>query len=66
MIRVGDDIQVPWREGITVRELLGEVPDGPDCAAVRVNGRIVARPLYARTPVPDGAQVYLVPMIAGG
>lgn len=66
MILVGDDIQIPWRPGITVMELLDEVPDGPDCAAVRVNGRIVARPLFARTPVPDGAQVHLVPMIVGG
>jgi len=66
MIRVGDEIELSWREGLTVEDLLRDVPDGPHCAAVRVNGRIVARPLYTRTLVPDGAQVHLVPMIAGG
>lgn len=66
MIRVGDKIQIPWRAGITVQDILDRVPEGRDCAAVRVNGRIVARPRFAQTPVPDGAQVFLVPMIAGG
>jgi sulfur carrier protein ThiS len=66
MIRVGDHIQIPWRAGITVSEVLDRVPDGHECAAVRVNGRIVARPRFVLTPVPDGARIDLVPMIAGG
>ena len=66
MIRVGDDIQIPWQAGMTVMDLLDRVPDGHDCAAVRVNGRIVARPHFARTAVPEGARVFLVPMIVGG
>jgi sulfur carrier protein ThiS len=66
MVRVGDRLEIPWHAGMTVGEVVDRVPEGRDCAAVRVNGRIVARPNFLRTPVPDGAQVYLVPMIAGG
>ena len=66
MIRVGDHLEIPWRADITVEDLLDRVPEGRDCAAVRVNGRIVARPRFGQTPVPNGAQVHLVPMIAGG
>jgi thiamine biosynthesis protein ThiS len=66
MITVGDQMQIPWRAGMTVQDLLGQVPEGHDCAAVRVNGRVVARPRFDDTPVPDGAQIYLVPMIVGG
>jgi sulfur carrier protein ThiS len=66
MITIGDNIEIAWRAGITVGEILDRVPDGRDCAAVRVNGRIVARPRFAFTTVPDGASIDLVPMIAGG
>ena len=66
MIIVGDQIRIPWQAGITVQDILDRVPDGRDCAAVRVNGRIVARPRFGQTAVPEGARVHLVPMIAGG
>jgi len=66
MVRVGDGLEIPWHPGMTVSELLDRVPEGRDCAAVRVNGRIAARPDFHRTLVPDGARVHLVPMIAGG
>ncbi|MDD2603412.1 MAG: MoaD/ThiS family protein [Desulfobacterales bacterium] len=66
MVRIGDELEISWTEGMTVGDLVDRVPGGRDCAAVRVNGRIVARPNFHRTPVPDGAQVYLVPMIVGG
>jgi len=66
MVRVGDRLEIPWYSGMTVGELLDRVPEGRECAAVRVNGRIVARPNFHHTPVPEGAQVHLVPMIAGG
>ncbi len=66
MIIVGDQIQIPWQAGITVKDILDRVPEGQDCAAVRVNGRIVARPRFDQTTVPDEATVHLVPMIAGG
>lgn len=66
MVRIGDRLEISWHAGMTVADVVDRVPEGRDCAAVRVNGRIVARPNFHRTPVPDGAQVHLVPMIAGG
>ncbi len=66
MIRVGDEMQIPWRPGITVDEVLDLVPGGHDCAALRINGRILARPRFPLTPVPDEARIDLIPMIAGG
>jgi sulfur carrier protein ThiS len=35
-------------------------------AVVRLNGRLVSRPNFALTLVPDHAQVDLLPVIAGG
>jgi thiamine biosynthesis protein ThiS len=66
MVRIGDRLEISWTEGMTVADLVDRVPEGRDCAAVRVNGRIVARPNFHRTPVPDGARVHMVPMIVGG
>jgi sulfur carrier protein ThiS len=66
MVRVGDRLEISGFEGMTVGDLVDRVPGGHACPAVRVNGRIVARPNFHRTPVPDGARVHHVPMIAGG
>ncbi len=65
MIHVGDK-QVTWREGLTVEKLLEALDKGDFYAVVRVNGKLVSRPKFARTPVPDGSRVELIPMVAGG
>ncbi|MEJ5357513.1 MAG: sulfur carrier protein ThiS [Desulfobacterales bacterium] len=65
MIRVGGK-EHPWREGLTVAELLSELGRAEDTPVVRVNDTYVSRPRFAATPIPDGAEVFLVPMIAGG
>ncbi len=65
MIVVGDK-KIPWDEGMTVSRLLGEVDDSGQCAVVRINGKVVCRPNFDKTPVPDDADVILIPMIAGG
>ncbi|MBW2094258.1 MAG: sulfur carrier protein ThiS [Deltaproteobacteria bacterium] len=64
MIRV-DGRQVPWHEGMTVSTLLAEV-DAHFYAVVRLNGKLVSRPNFETTLVPDNAEVILLPMIAGG
>jgi len=33
---------------------------------VRINGKLVSRPNFGETPVPDQARINLIPMIAGG
>ena len=65
MITLGDEKR-PWSEGMTVADLLSEIEDGNTYAVVRVNEDYVSRPNFGNTLIPDGAQIYLIPMIAGG
>ncbi len=61
-----DEREFPWREGMTVSQLLGEVDKSGQCAVARINGKVVCRPNFEKTPVPDESEVILLPMIAGG
>ncbi len=65
MIKVKDR-KIPWREGMTVADVLSEIGDPYPYAVVRVNEKSVSRPDFERTTVPDGAEVYPIPMVAGG
>jgi thiamine biosynthesis protein ThiS len=65
MVTVGDQ-EFPWQEGLTVNTLLARLTDGHIYAVVKLNGKLVSRPHFNITPVPDGARVTLIPMIAGG
>jgi len=64
VIRVGGK-EHPWRPGLTVAALLAEL-SGPECPVVRIDQTYVSRPHFDHTLVPDGADVFLIPMIAGG
>jgi len=57
---------MPWREGLTVAALLAELKDGHIYAVVKLDGKLVSRPNFETTPVPDGARLTPIPMIAGG
>lgn len=61
-----DGKQVPWQPGINVEQLLKHVDRPQQYAVVRLNGKLVSRPIFNTTPVPDNAEVVLIPMIAGG
>ncbi len=65
MIAIGEQ-KISWKEGMTVSLLLEEVDESGQCAVVRINGKVVCRPNFEKTPVPDEAEVILIPMIAGG
>ncbi|MFZ7111583.1 MAG: sulfur carrier protein ThiS [Desulfatiglandales bacterium] len=65
MIRVKDK-KIPWQEGMTVADLIRTVGDPYPYAVVSINGETVSLPNFERTPVPDNAEVILIPMIAGG
>jgi thiamine biosynthesis protein ThiS len=65
VIRIGDK-QITWHEGMTVSTLLAGLKDAGFCAVVRMNGKIVSRPHFDITPVPDDSEVILIPMVAGG
>jgi thiamine biosynthesis protein ThiS len=65
MIKVGKK-DLPWREGMTVADLLKELGDPYPYAAVRINDKTVSKPNFDETLVPDNSEVFLIPMIAGG
>lgn len=65
MIRVNGR-EYPWREGLTIADLLEEMGDPYPYAVVRVNERRVSRPHFQTTFIPDGAEIYLIPLVAGG
>ena len=61
-----DGEQMPWQKGMTVSHLLQEIADAHQYAVIRVNGRYVSRPSFDTHVIPDNAEIYLIPMIAGG
>ena len=65
MIEVGGK-QMPWHKGMTVSDLLDALNDPHPYAVVRINEQYVTRPNFDSTSVPDEAEVFLIPMIAGG
>ena len=65
MIRVGER-QVEWHDQMTVSDLLSALGETYEYAVVRIDDRVVSRPNFHCTLVPDGCQVYLIPLVAGG
>ncbi len=61
-----DGVDIDWREGMTVADLLEEMGDGHDCPVVRLNGTFVARHDFHKAPVPDDTEIHLLHLIAGG
>ena len=65
MIRIGDK-EISWKEGLTVDHIIRELNDPYAYAVVRVNGKLVSKPNFEKTTVPDNAQIFLIPLVAGG
>ena len=65
MIKVADHT-IDWHEGMTISDLLIEINDPHPYAVVRINQSYVSRPNFDKTIIPDDAEVYLIPMVAGG
>ena len=55
-----------WWKGMTVAALLTQIDNSGYCAVVRLNDRYVSRPNFETTLIPDHAEIFLLPMIAGG
>ncbi len=66
MIRVNDKFEVEWEEGMTVARLLERLRFTYPLVIVTVAGVLVPREAYARYEVPDGCEVRVVHMTAGG
>ena len=58
--------KLAWREGMTIADVLHELGDSHPYAVVRINETYITRPNFEKTPVPDGSEVFLIPMVAGG
>ena len=65
MIRVREK-DFPWREGITVSDLLKDLGDPYPYPVVRIDQKTVTRPYFDETLIPDGSEVFLISTIAGG
>jgi thiamine biosynthesis protein ThiS len=65
MIKVADHT-VDWHAGMTISDLLIEINDPHPYAVVRIDQTYVSRPNFDKTIIPDNAEVYLIPMVAGG
>ncbi len=61
-----DGEQRPWQSNMAVSQLLQEIADAHQYAVIKVNGRYVSRPNFDTYIIPDNAEIYLIPMIAGG
>ncbi len=57
---------VAWHEGMTIIDLLNEIKDSHPYPVVRIDDKYVSRPNFDKTIIPDDAEVFLIPMIAGG
>ena len=51
---------------MTVTELLKGLSGRHDYAVIRVNDKYVSKPHFDEFLIPDGADIYLIPMIVGG
>jgi thiamine biosynthesis protein ThiS len=58
--------KIPWRQGMTVSDLLKDLDDSYTYIFVRINDKQVSSPNFDNTLIPDNSEVFLVPMVAGG
>jgi sulfur carrier protein len=66
MVRVNDKHELPWREGMTVSDVLHAVDYSYHQIIVRVNGELVRKASYDTYEVPDGADIKAIHLIGGG
>ncbi len=66
MITVNKRHTLPWRAGMTVRDVLTAMNYTFPQIIVVINGDVVRHDAYDTTPIPDNADVRVVHMIAGG
>ena len=66
MVKVNGEFDLEWEEGMTVRRLLEKMKFTFPMLVVSINGQIVLRDDWDTTLVPDGADVKVLHMVAGG
>lgn len=64
-VKIGDK-HIPWQEGMTVGDMLEIIGDKSFYPVVRVDKEYVPNHEFNKVLVTDGAEIFLIPMIAGG
>jgi sulfur carrier protein len=57
---------VPWRRGMTVSDLLAEMRFTFRLVIVTIDGTRVPHDAFEVTPIPNGADVRVIHLMAGG
>ncbi|MCP4745199.1 MAG: MoaD/ThiS family protein [Desulfobacteraceae bacterium] len=60
------DQRLAWHPGMTLDQVLDALEKGHLYAVVRVNGKLISKPFFAVTKVPDESIIEPLPLIAGG
>ena len=66
MIRVNDRDEIEWEEGMTVSALLERFRYTFPHIIVKIDGQVIRREEYPTRAIPDGADVRVIHLIAGG
>jgi sulfur carrier protein len=66
MIRVNNRDEMAWEEGLTVFALLERFRYTFPHIIVKIEGRVVPPVDYSTRVIPDGANVQVIHLIAGG
>ncbi|MDY6874911.1 MAG: sulfur carrier protein ThiS [Chloroflexota bacterium] len=66
MIRVNDRDELEWEQGLTVSTLLARFNYTFPHIIVSINGEVIPREEYPARTIPDGADVRVIHLVAGG
>lgn len=66
MITVNRRHKLPWQEGMTVEDVLARMAYTYPRIIVRINDVLIPHDAYAETILPDGADVQVIHLMAGG
>ncbi len=66
MIRVNDLHDVPWREGMTVQDVLDHLKYSYALITVSIGGDVIEPEHYADARVPDGCAMTVFHLAHGG
>jgi len=66
VIRVNNRDEIEWEEGLTISALLEKLRYTYPHIIVSIDGQVVHREQYATQTIPDGAEVRVLHLSAGG
>lgn len=66
LIRVNNKDEIEWEPGLTVAELLRRFRYTFPAIVVTINGEVISEEEFPTRLIPDGADVRVIHLIAGG